>query len=250
MLHILILITALQPAFAKFSTDYSECERVLTQVEVSQPKATPAFDRTLSIGLAEMAEIETLAQSEITHAELLKKAFEVYVLARLKNVPTIRAAKAYDALSRISNRVITYDYGSSGGTYWSEENEIGVPSKIPVDSVIYYRTLAHELEHSLQKFGPVDELTWLVKSWAAKKKYGSTKDEWWPWYTYYKELEAVRAEYDFLRLLPERAMLGDSHGEIDQTETMWYYARSGDFRKFHELSSYPSIYSIIRAYRK
>jgi hypothetical protein len=245
MFHILIFMAALQPAFAKFSS--TECERILAQTEVTQPAKAPSFDRGLVIGTAEMAFVENSARiDQLSHPELLKKAFDVYVQARLKNVSPVRRDRANKALARVSNRVT----GDSGGTYWSDVNEIGISVKVPTDSVVYYRFVVHELEHALQNFGAVAELTWLVRNWSSRKKYGKTKDEWWPWYSYHKELEAVRAEYDFLRLLPEAAMLGDSYGEFDQTETVWFYARSGDFKRFHELSSYSSIYAVKRAYQQ
>jgi hypothetical protein len=207
------------------------------QNKVPLDTSLPSFNRKLYVQEREMQALESLVlDGQAGRNNSLYLAFQMYLDARTAGLSDRAKWYARSAAEHVTTRVLENTYG----TCWP--NEIGIKDSIDRQTWHYYEVLAHELEHVLQR-----------KSWWGILTDRRARNVSQETAYFQSELEAVRAEFDFLRLIPvafenDTMVFATSSDQKSGVLSQWTRARKGDFAAFLAHSSYPDRAAVRRVY--
>lgn len=205
------------------------------QVEI-QEVVNPELDVPLDVRIHVQPRHRQRLLEQITpnmpEAERLRLAFEIYLEARLEGRKSGLRADVRKIVDNVTTRVVkSADGVDSAASHWADTGEVGIAQWVQRGTLDYYIYLVHELEHILQlhaNFGGFRRLFGLII-------YPTEENR--KIYRYAKELGAVRAEFDFLRLIPEFLLPKPLNPTF---LPIWQAAQAGDFVTFHKGSRYPN----------
>lgn len=205
--------------------------------------------RTLYVDKETRAKFKALSENpNISDADLPKEFFNVYKESRLKGLSPAARSKVEEALK--NTKVVEPD-GTSVGSYYSKNNSIELNyDPEMVESLRYYKTYVHEIEHSIQNTSNSK-----VRSFLRTLSYRNFSPE--PKFRYHhrQELGAMKAEYDFLKNMPAAAV---DRMTMDMTKKgfgvdaaylrlQWAEAEKG-FESYRTTASYSDMKAIKDAY--
>ncbi len=200
---------------------------------VESPDSRIKFDSNLYVQATDIeAAARVLAEND-DPSIIMQKIFDIYLNARTRKLsPHARWTARYSA-NHARKDLLDRERKERRGAC-----ERGwLTSRLSVNCAKgtwgYYATLAHELEHHFQ----VNVDTKLPTEQKIELLYRD-------------ELECIRAEFDFLRLIPrdrrgEMPAAGGGDARID----LWKLARAGNFTDFHKQSSYPDRQAVRDTYK-
>jgi hypothetical protein len=206
------------------------------------PAGTPNFNGYLYVKDGEMERLDrhvVASYPNVKPKQFLQRAFAIYLNARSE---TLSKAKKKQIRLILANIVHKRTYVDNGQLNWAaydiETDVMTIDPMFTPDTLIYYVLLVHELEHAIQP--RLRTVFWGL----LRNSFNSASEmSYFLYYIYHQEIEAVRAEYDFLRLMPDDhgvAEIKAAYSDADQ-EQMRVRARNGNFIDFHANSRYKSL---------
>ncbi len=211
----------------------------------AEPEVLPAVFLRKQVSDSDIAQARA-ELSNLSAKEMAFAAFEKYLEFRLRGAPPEVHAEIRRLLSELDLSISDDEYSASGQY---EGSSGGRPARIVLSvhsrrygTGLYYKDLAHEVEHALQAADPD------CKASSGQPQAG--KEMFWE--EYLKEVGAVRAEYEYLQLLPPEAIeicrqvtrqMPESHF-IDPDPGLLDALPLGfsEFRRQHPYSDYESVY--------
>lgn len=164
-------------------------------------------------------------------SERLKAAFAIYVEARLEGFDPEVRTQIQRIAANVTTRVMKSAKGEdAAGSHW-RNGEIGIASWVKRGTLDYYIYLVHELEHVMQDEATFEDFKRKFYLMIVRTKKNKMI------YRYSNELEATRAEFDFLRLIPKFLLPNPVSAEW---LPRWQSAQDGDFAFYHKTSKYSS----------
>ena len=180
----------------------------------------------------EVTNIKALIEKIPNEVSQTETAFNLYIQKRLETYSLITKIRIRKVLG--SAEVIGTDHNSLGGACVAFKGiPLFNPSKIyifknpiiPKDSTLYYKLLVHEIEHYIQRIDDKLLLTGVDDKWE----------------TYFHEFGSVKAEYEFLQLIPDRL--------IENTKKLALQLNQGQFGRDQILHQLDQIGNGFESYR-
>jgi hypothetical protein len=233
----------------KVPLEPSDGSNLLMKEVRQQGYKEPKEFRSLYVGKEEAEKMRKVSMDpDISDVELPSALFDIYKDARLKDLSPEVRKKVEESLRKTT--VTGYD-STYLGAYDPRTNSIEISMHDrAVETIKFYDTYAHEMEHSIQN-AQDPKIKKVLREFAAKTFSSETESR-----RYYNlELGAVKAQYDFLRGMPAEAVERMSK-ELSRLgfakdaailRSDWNKAGKS-FEDFRAASAYPDMAKIKTAY--
>ncbi len=205
--------------------------------------------RTLYVGKEEAEKMRKVSMDpNVSDVELPSALFDIYREARLKDLSPAVRKKVEESLKKTT--VTGYD-STYLGAYYPDTNSITISMHDrAVETIKFYDTYAHEMEHSIQN-AQDSKVKKALREFASKTFSSETESR----RVYNLELGAVKAQYDFLRGMPADAVERMSkelsrlglNKDAANLRSDWNKAGKS-FEDFRAASAYPDMAKIKSSY--